>query len=229
MTITLDAALVQYAYHENKQLEAKILKQVRVITLACGFALVAAILLAVVSAQENVDAPLFYTPSGGRYLQPQLNTTPQRSFITATAERWASELMTIHFSQAIEQINSRQDLYYQDRFVDEYLTPMRSGMLQTVLDQKAIISAVPACLKQFRGNNGSISGFCGARLDGLYIKDGHRFYDYIVPLIQTRHDLSGKPSSRAITFYLTLISVPQTTRLEGLQIYTSGFNQRKIR
>lgn len=229
MTLSLDAALIHFTYRQNTQLEIKIKQQIRWIKLACGFVLFAAILLAVVSAQENIDAPLFYKPSGGLYLKPALNTLPQQRFVTATAERWASELMTIHFNQAIDQLSARQHLFYQDRFVDEYLTPMRNGMLDTVLEQKAIISAVPACMKQFRGDNGSISGFCGARLDGLYVKDGHRFYTYTIPLIQTRHDLSGKPSTRAITFYLTLISVPQTTQLEGLQIYSSGFNQRKIR
>lgn len=228
MTLCVDASLVQFAHSQNTQLAANIKNQIFWVNFTCALALVCALILSIVSAQEKVNNPLFYKPSESIYLAPQLNTPPSRQFVTAVAERWASELMTIHFSRAQQQVMSRAPLFYEGRFTNEYLTPMRQGMLNQVIEQKAVITTVPTCFNQFKADSGSIAGVCGAKLNAIYVKDGHQFYDYTIPLIQTRLDLSGEPSSRIIKFYLTLISVPQSTQLEGIQIYSSGFNHRTL-
>lgn len=226
MNITLDYPLIRFAEGQNNRLESEIRQRVFWTFFFCSLLIITTVILSVISANYELKDPLFYSSSSDAvYLKPEINAPLERQYITKIAQKWATQLMNIHFRTANEQILGRRHLFYEDKFDSQYLQPLRSGILNQIIAEKLVINAAPACFKQ-RNSRSELTGrICRAKLNAIYVKKGQWFYEFSIPLIQTRHDLSGKPSSRQVTFYMTLVSVPRTTRLEGLQIYSSGFNQ----
>lgn len=175
--------------------------------------------LAYLSTEVNFAIPAFVKPDKSViHLIPVYRPNMSLSAVKNVAESYTTELLTLHFRQLTDQVQSRRNMFVDDQaFEQYYLVPLSGsvadkGSFDWIVGNNIIVSAVaspktnPVCTNYFEEN-------------------GRLRYFMKISAVQTFRGPSGVPTTRFVTVYMTLRDVPRAVNINGLQIETLGMRK----
>lgn len=203
--------LIVFCYEQNKKFGIAIFSRYNQLLVVCAYVFVVSIIFAFYASQLDIATPLI-EKKDGTYEQIEPLYYPQITTIKAIemADKYAVKLLSLGFNRFNTQLDNIRPLFLPGKYQEFENRLVESGILQNIYDNNLSITAVT---------------LNKSRLVKDEIIDGKLNYTFAVKVMQTSENLSGSPTSKSSTLYLTLQRSSRDTSPDGLLIRSTGITK----